>query len=109
MKKALFLIIVMFFSINMFAQQSTNKNIQKEHRCTYKGYDESFVPDSKLLNQEVWSRVCEYRFECKVLRLAVEWENHEYNLLEMDGGKRLLARDKKFSNISKVITNLTLK
>ena len=68
-----------------------------------------FMPDFDLLNEEMWVRVSEYRFESPFLRLAVEWEEGEYILLEMDGGHRILARSPFYSIISHKITELTIK
>jgi hypothetical protein len=67
------------------------------------------VPDKKLLNSSLWTRVSPYRFESTGLRVAVEWKNNEYQLLEMDGNKRVLAYSKDYYYISKSIINLTLR
>lgn len=68
-----------------------------------------FKPDRKLTNKNIWYRISLYRFECGFLRLAVEWQDKEYVLYEMDGAKRELARSKDYSDIEKVIVKLTLK
>ena len=68
-----------------------------------------FKPNRKLINKDIWYRISLYRFECRFLRLAVEWEDKEYVLYEMDGAKRELARSKDYSDIEKVIAKLTLK
>ncbi len=70
---------------------------------------EVFHTDLRLLNTSVWQRVTANRFECDFLRLAVEWRNNEYWLLEMDGNKRLLAHHEDYSVISQVIVRLTLR
>ncbi len=70
---------------------------------------EVFHPDLRLLNTSVWQRVTANRFECDFLRLAVEWRNKQYWLLEMDGQKRLLSRHECYSVISHVIVHLTLR
>ena len=93
----------MFVSIILFTQKTSNNHFQEETKCSLKGYDESFEPDRKLLNEDIWTRVCFYRFECKALQLAVEWENHEYVLMELNGGGCILARDKKYANIARAI------
>ena len=67
-----------------------------------------FIPHLKLAQKMLWERVSMYRFECAYLRLAVEWQEKEYVLLEMDGEKKELTRSKDFKDIQLVITKLTL-
>lgn len=107
MKKNLLIIIVMFLSISMFAQRHTRK--QRKNINQYNNKVVSFTPNKKLLNKELWTRVSEVRFESDFLRLAVEWKNFEYQLLEMDKGKRVLAKSSKYSDIANSIINLTLR
>ena len=67
-----------------------------------------FIPHLKLAQKMLWERVSMYSFECAYLRLAVEWQEKEYVLLEMDGEKKELTRSKDFKDIQLVITKLTL-
>jgi hypothetical protein len=106
-KKLVFILIVFFISAELLSQQtSTNKN-KIEKNDTIK--ELWFVPDSKLLVSDIWTRVSTYRFESSFLRLAVEWKNNEYQLLEIDGNKRLLARSKDYHHLKKIIIDLTLR
>ena len=68
----------------------------------------TFIPDVDLMNEEMWTRVSEFRFESKFLRLAVEWCDGEYLLSEMDGEKMIMSRSPMYSVISYKITELTL-
>ena len=109
MKKAirLFLILV---TLNSFSQARLDKVCDTTFTKLKVNNDiEAFQPDVKLLNTSLWNRVTANRFECEFLRLAVELRNSEYWLLEMDGHKCLLARDKNYLVISQVITHLTLR
>lgn len=109
MRNILILLVVALALTNVEAQNSKKlfaKFETSSEETTLKG---SFAPNDKLLIQEIWNRVNEYRFECEFLRLAVEYHNHEYLLLEMDGGKRILFRDAHYSMISEEIVRLTLK
>ena len=111
MKGLSFILIVMLFSNNLFAQESMGEkkdNIQYTTGCTYMD-DFLFEPDRKLLNQDIWTRICVYRFESAFLRLVVVWNGREYLLKEMDGEKRILAKNKKYPKISQTIIQLTLK
>lgn len=104
-------LLMMYFLIFVFGV-----NAQRTSESTVKVVDEivineatySFVPVKKLQNREIWQRVSEYRFECGFLRLAIEWDNGEYVLLEMDGGKRELQRDRSYKVSTKMILKLTL-
>ena len=103
----LFLILV---ALNSFSQERLDKVCDTTLTKLKVNSDiEAFIPDAKLLNTSIWNRVTANRFECKFLRLAVELRNNEYWLLEMDGLKCLLARDKNYMVISHVITQLTLR
>jgi hypothetical protein len=68
----------------------------------------TFVPPKKLQNKEIWTRVSNTRFECKFLRLAVEYENFEFILYEMDGKKRELCRASKYSILAHGIARSTV-
>ena len=69
----------------------------------------SFVPHPRLLDQTRWTRVSTYRFECEFLRLAVEFKDHSYVLMEMDGEKRILARSIDYNQITNRIIELTIR
>lgn len=105
MNKLVFILIVLFFPIEVLSQQTPAKKIKIENNDNVDEF--LFVPDKKLLNGDFWTRVSPLRFESSFLRLAVEWKNNEYQLLEMDGNKRVLARSKDYHYISKSIINLT--
>lgn len=96
----------MLLSISIFAQRSRKK--EKKNIDQFNNKVVFFTPHRKLLNEEVWKRVSEIRFECDYLRLAVEWKDYQYVLLEMDEGKRILAKSDKYSTIAFAIVNLTL-
>lgn len=68
----------------------------------------AFVPHLNLLNEEIWTRVSAYRFECEFLRLAVEFRDHNYVLVEMDGEQRELAKSINYELIKNKIVELTL-
>lgn len=68
----------------------------------------TFVPHPNLLNDEIWTRVSAYRFECEFLRLAVEFRDHNYVLMEMDGEQRELAKSIDYELIKNMIVELTL-
>lgn len=109
MRNILILLVVALALTNVEAQNSKKlfaKFETSSEETTLKG---SFAPNDKLLIQEIWKRVDEYRFECEFLRLAVEYRNQEYLLIEMDGNHRILARDVHYSVISDRILELTLK
>ena len=103
-------IFFMFVVLSTFSQERLDKVCDTTITRSKADHDiEAFIPDTKLLNTSIWNRVTANRFECKFLRLAVELRNNEYWLLEMDGLKCLLARDKNYTVISHVITQLTLR
>ena len=89
-------------------KESTNlaMNYETDKESTKAVY--SFAPNNKLSNEKIWDRVSEYRFECAFLKLAIEYHNNVYFLSEMEGEKRLLARDIQFTTIVEEIANLTL-
>ena len=68
----------------------------------------TFIPHPRLMDRDRWTRVSTYRFECHFLRLAVEFKDHSYVLMEMDGQKRILARSINYNEISQKIIELTL-
>lgn len=68
----------------------------------------NFVPHPRLLQEHRWTRVSTYRFECPFLRLAVEFKDHNYVLMEMDGEKRVLAKNINYEIITRKIMELTL-
>ena len=109
MKMKMFLIIVLFSTLNALAQvvNDTLKKTDIESNIIFNSY--SFIPHPKLLNKEIWNRVSEFRFECDFLRLAVEFKEHSYVLVEIDGEKRELARSIDYRVISQNIIYLTLR
>lgn len=84
------------------------KDFKKEDYNTTKLNTATFVPHPNLLNEELWTRVSDYRFECEFLRLAVEFRDHNYVLVEMDGEQRDLARSIDYELIKNKIVELTL-
>ena len=109
MKKFISLCI-MFAVLSAFSQlrlQPPNDTTPTKYKMEH-DY-EAFQPHIKLLNTSIWNRVTANRFECDFLRLAVEWRNHQYWLLEMDGQQRLLARHEQYAVIAHVIVHLTLR
>ena len=108
MKKLATLLLVLI-TLNTFAQESFEKDTDLQWATSIENNEiEAFSPNRKLLNTELWKRVTVNRFECGFLRLAVELKNNEYVLIEMDGNKRLLAKDERYSVISNAIARLTL-
>jgi len=108
--KSLFLMITFLYVFyatlsNNYTKTQLKVNIFNELTDTIY----NFTPHRKLKSKEIWSRVSELRFECSFLRLAVEWRDFEYVLIEMDGDKRELARNRNYEIISKVIVKLTLR
>jgi len=108
MSKYFFVIAFVFFVFSVNAQETYESNTKGGNVVDMNKSAYSFVPVKKLQNSELWQRVSEYRFECVFLRLAVEWDNFEYVLLEMDGRKRVLARDRNYAVITQMIIKLTL-
>lgn len=104
------ILLVMIVSITHIQAQKSSKFLAKlEASSTESTTKVVFTPNEKLLIPEIWNRVSEYRFECEFLRLAVEYKDHEYYLIEMDGNQRVLAQDVHYSVISDRIIQLTLK
>ncbi|MCK5443633.1 MAG: hypothetical protein KAJ23_17240 [Maribacter sp.] len=87
--KNLLLVCTMLYATSSFSQSLKHPKTSKKN-AVEQAY--AFVPPTKLLNKEIWTRVSNTRFECKFLRLAVEYQNFEFILFEMDGGKRELSR-----------------
>jgi hypothetical protein len=108
MKNILLLTLVMLFSISMCARKKEKKKMKKENVITNAEIS-SFAPNKKLLNQEIWTRVSENRFECNYLRLAVELRNFAYILKEMDGKEHILAIEFNYYYIRNKILELTLR
>ena len=98
----------MFFSKHVYCQDSIKQLQDKASKVEPNYASGSFVPHSNLLNNDLWKRVSEFRFECEYLRLAVEFRDHSYLLLEMDGEKRILAKSINYNVISGKIIELTL-
>ena len=93
--KNLVLISVFLCAFTSFSQESPL--IHKTNIADNAMY--SFIPPLKLLNKEIWTRVADTRFECNFLRLAVEYQNNEYVLFEMDGNKLELSRASEYKTI----------
>ena len=93
--KSLLLICVLLGTFTSFSQESTA--VHKSKIADAKMY--SFIPPIKLLNKEIWTRVADTRFECEFLRLAVEYQNNEFVLFEMDGNKLELSRASEYKII----------
>jgi hypothetical protein len=102
--KLLLTLLLFLGTFNIVSQESTEKaNRSKSITSNLNNEIEAFSPDKRLLNEDIWQRVSVNRFECKLLRLAVELGNDEYLLMEMDGNKRLLFKHKQYSSVSKAI------
>lgn len=97
--KNLLLICLLLCAFTSFSQESTV--IHKTKIANNEAY--SFIPPTKLLNKEIWSRVANTRFECNFLRLAVEYQNSEYILYQMDGNKLELSRASEYKIIGEEI------
>jgi hypothetical protein len=97
MKNLLLLYAIMYTSVS-FAQVKP----QKGNKIAFSN-NKSFTPPLKLLNKKIWERVSHTRFECHYLRLAVEYQDSEYVLYEMDGAKRELSRAREYSTIGREI------
>lgn len=93
--KTLFPICALLFAFSSFSQESIA--VHKAKIADAKMY--SFIPPVKLLNKEIWNRVADTRFECDFLRLAVEYQNNEFVLYEMDGNKLELSRASEYKTI----------
>jgi len=105
MKTLLFAFVVLFVFTTYSQESKTFKFLQEKPPKKRN----SFTPPKKLLNNDIWIRVSDTRFECVFLRLAVEYQNFEFVLYEMDGQKRELSRAIKYSTISSEIANNTLR
>ena len=103
-------ILMFLVTFNVVSQEPLEKvNNSKISVSKSNNAIEAFSPNEKLLNKDIWQRVSVNRFECVFLRLAVELNNNEYLLFEMDGNKRLLIKNEEYSVISKAIASLTLR
>ena len=98
--KNLILLCAIMYATSSFAQKSPRNKLSKK---AVHNNANSFSPPIKLLNKEIWHRVSPTRFECEYLRLAVEYQDFEYVLYEMDGEKRELSRAREYSTIGKEI------
>ena len=98
----------MIFSIESSAQIIIDRPEPDKEQMDSEHLEAVFVPHPRLLDTERWTRVSTYRFECEFLRLAVEFRDHSYILLEMDGEHRVLARSIDYNKISQRIIELTL-
>ncbi len=109
MKTLVPIFLTFFMSLQMWSQfhERPEDRIESATDTMYKS--SVFVPHPNLLNMSLWKRVSEYRFECEYLRLAVEFKDHTYVLIEMDGDKRILARSIYYERISNKIKELTLR
>lgn len=108
--KTIVLILIFFFTILPLWSQFDERPedyLEEQADTIYKSF--VFVPHPYLLNKSLWKRVSDYRFECEYLRLAVEFKDHTYVLIEMDGDNRILARSIYYERISNKITELTLR
>ena len=88
------------YTTSSFSQKSTACK-SSEKAVVKDAY--TFTPPIKLLNKELWNRVSNIRFECNFLRLAVEYQDFEYVLFEMDGLKRELSRAREYRIIGEEI------
>ncbi|WP_242093915.1 hypothetical protein [Aestuariivivens sediminicola] len=104
--KNLLLICAIAYTTNSFSQKSNDSKL-----LTKQGQQEfySFKPSKKLLNEEIWTRVSNTRFECNFLRLAVEYQDYEYVLYEMDEPKRELSRAPDYKTIGEEIAMNTFR
>ena len=110
MMKIVTILCIVLSALSTFSQEIPERVKDRENKESQVPHGhEVFHPDLRLLNTSVWQSVTPYRFECSVLRLAVEWRNNAYWLMEMDGQKRLLAHHKHYAVISHVIVYLTLR
>jgi hypothetical protein len=99
MKKLLFMCVIMY-ATSSFSQKS---DVSKLTNDIVKKDAYTFVPPIKLLNKDLWNRVSNTRFECSFLRLAVEYQDFEYVLYEMDEPKRELSRSPEYRIIGQEI------
>lgn len=103
MKLKLLLVISLFVYIDSNAQEVS----QKIDSVKVENY--AFQPPKSLQDKSRWKRISDVRFECGFLRLAVEYREFEYVLLEMDGDKRVLEKSPKYTDIAREISRLTLR
>lgn len=103
--KTLLLICVLLGTFASFSQESIA--VHNAKIADAKMY--SFIPPVKLLNKEIWNRVADTRFECDFLRLAVEYQNNEFVLFEMDGNKLELSRASEYKTIGNEIAKNTFR
>ena len=104
--KNLIIVCAIAYTTNLFAQNSNENKLLKD---LVKEEYYTFVPSKELLNSEIWTRVSNTRFECNFLRLAVEYQDFEYVLYEMDEPKRELSRAPEYHIIRNEITLNTLR
>jgi len=90
------------------SKTSTNIEMNAKNTNTTTKVVYSKAPNRKLANKDLWHRISEQRFECPFLRLAVEYSDNKYILIEMDENKRILASDTNYATIEKEINKLTL-
>ena len=98
--KNLLIVCAIAYATNSFAQKTTEGKILKQL-----AFEEvyTFNPPRKLMNEEIWTRVSNTRFECNFLRLAIEYQDFEYVLYEMDGLKRELSRARDYNTLGEEI------
>ena len=104
--KNLLLLYAIIHTTMSFAQV---KPRQKGNKTASYSNNRAFTPPSKLLNKDIWERVSHTRFECHFLRLAVEYQDVEYVLYEMDEPKRELSRASDYRTIAKEIAINTIR
>lgn len=100
-----FIALALLFAVAGIIVERVNSDKEKIENNIDKNV---FVPDKDLLYTEFWTRVSERRFEGSYLRLAVEWDEGVYYLIEMDGKKRILLKSSKYSVIRQGIIDKTL-
>ena len=108
MKVSPLIIVLLLFFYSASAQISDDPSQPEEDQISAELNEGTFVPHPRLLQEHRWTRVSTYRFECPFLRLAVEFKDHTYVLMEMDGEKRVLARSINYEMITRKIMELTL-
>ena len=104
--KHLLIVCALAYTTNSFSQKPNNSKLLKD-LVREEAY--TFVPSKELLNKGIWNRVSNTRFECNFLRLAVEYQDFEYVLYEMDEPKRELSRASKYHIIANEIVTNTLR
>lgn len=96
------------FSNDVYGQDTIEQPQSSASKIEFNYTNPSFVPHRNLMNTDLWKRVGNNRFECEYLRLAVEFRDHTYVLIEMDGEERIMARSINYNRISSKIIELTL-